>query len=377
MREYWHNGFITSFEFILAKILRFGRLAKGFVFFLYKQNWKIYHILPQNIPDDIRYITIAFSDRTFPTIGHTGNFEIYGIKYTKKNRRIPVKQKYCAFKYALKYRMFDFGWLIQYVCFSDSIKNIDISKREVIVEECMCIEQQLLCALLRRNSVGFTITQRGVMDIPYCFQGAKILVNNCVTYDAMKLLNNDVKYEQFYPINLQKKKCGSQNKRKNREFKLGYLTDMGNFIINFIDKKKMDEIINDVCKDLRMPCSVSIHPQEKERGREYYENAFKSSYVNLRTELKLEEYFSNIDLLIGWNSTALFQAFLFEIPVIVLDFFADFQLKDFVAKSEGVVVCVHTKKELACRINEFREISLEDVHEKYIRARHNLGISLQ
>ena len=94
--------------------------------------------------------------------------------------------------------------------------------------------------------------------------------------------------------------------------------------------------------------------------------------------MNIIDFFNNIDIMVGWISTSLFQAFLYKKPVIILDLFDDNHCINYLNENntESMVKIVKNENEFNDAILFFRTLSTEDMNIRYLKAFEQLNIKM-
>lgn len=301
------------------------------------------------------------------------NIEFDRLRFSKiSNYKPSIIDRLNILYYAFASGIYDFKSFLQYIVIKHTLVVKLFSNKTILIEEAMDLKQQFVLATL--NSISrIIISQRGPIYCGRYLYEKPILVDNSITMREFKKYNKKVEivYEP-YLIN----SSAVVANYKNEIRKIGYIADLGDSLLNRTDKINLDNFIVDWVSDRNYSLSVSVHPQELANHSkfEYYRLKFQKNKIKIREKNLLEDFFNDVDVVIGWYSTTLFQAFYVKKPVIILDLFADYPMRSFVENSEGLMQYACNSEELEKKIHEFNRITNDDFTKKHNKALVNMGI---
>lgn len=221
---------------------------------------------------------------------------------------------------SLKYRSIDVWHLFQFLKFEEDVSSISWEIEELVVEEGGDYTVNCLSFLLRDKVRCRTLTKRCpnlYMEYPN-FGYDRIITNTTLVARKLEVKNENVHLMMKFPdLNL------SVRAQKDPKNTLGYVAEIGKYLMCYEQKQQLDLFSIDFCKKNKLNIFVTVHPQERKLNRSYYESTFSGENVLFRETGAIGEYLSSVDVVIGWWSTVLFQAVLMRKPVIITDFFGD------------------------------------------------------
>jgi hypothetical protein len=366
---YRKKKYITNCEYILSLI--YSKIYRGWKFIIHlflKKQFEIFDFEIVALTKNIVVFDIGNSN-LIPGL----DIDFDKIKLNYQNDYTPtLSDRVKIFSTAFVWNVWDVKAILQFMVFSRSYSKLDIDKKLILVEEGMDIKQQFFLVLSANSKKNVIVSQRGPIYCGRYMFGFEIIVDNSVTLDKFRFFNNKVAVvKEPYLI---RKNLVNHNKEKT--LVIGYIADIGDSLLNKVDKRKIDKFVIEFAHQYGYSVIVSVHPQEivNSNRKLYYDEKFDGETLSVRTDKDIESFFNNVDIVIGWYSTALFQAFIVKKPVIILDLFFDFPMQDFVQRSEGLMCYARSHDELNDKINYFYTLQSITFIDKYEKALKNLGI---
>lgn len=368
LKEYKDRKLISLRSYILSITFSSLRLSLKFIFtFLTKKEFDIFIIDKYDFKNNQLTITGGYKRLFLNLQGEI----IEDIPVIRKIIKPSLKKRIIIFLLCFKYKIYNFGHVLQYYYFKKSLNNLNCMGKKFIVEEGQSIEQRFFLDFAKEKNLNLILTARGFPQVCRYRFGFKILTDNLLTSGILQKCNSDVEQlECPYFIDFKKLK------QKSKTNKIGFMTPMGDLAINYHDKQIMDRFINEVSKESKISTILSIHPQERVKNSDYYKSLFDSDYIEIRKTETIEEYFNDIDILIGWSSTGIVQALVSKIPVILLDLFDDVPMEELVNYSQGLIRYVNNKQSFYNCYEYFYNISKEEKEKKYVNAMSSLNINI-
>lgn len=296
--------------------------------------------------------------------------EIYLVGCYKNRININLKLLVRAAKVMLHFRMCSLFHAIQFLRVKDTVNIINKNKRTFIIEEGINTFITYVMYCNKRLGGKVIVTQKQVLNecSPTKYYD-ELYSNNGITNQININAGKNAKHIQFdSEINIEEV---GHDKRS-----LGYAVDIGTMYLNINDKNIYDTAMNTISDELGFELIYSIHPQEKPHKEAYYENRFSALSAEYRGEKSLEEFFSEIDILVVWWSTLVSQAITCGKFVILLDFFDDRQGIELERLVPRVVKRAKNKDNLMNLIKDFRSIS-ENTRQEYFTEANKLVFKAQ
>lgn len=365
LNEYKKRKYINVFEYLFAIIyIQIDRL-KQIVKIL--MNTEEYYSVENPIKEVAKHITLTFGTNRILPKGYSG---IYDLRFKEKKFKIKLNEKIKVISLSIKEDI-DMIYCMQYQILQKEINSEYFNNKTIILEECMDIKTQIFASVVMEKGMELIVAQRSILYVPLYFHGAKVVCNNLLAYRQFLKTNANVVYGK----NFIKSACSCK-----KNYVVGYLPDIGNFILNKTDKEKLDTFIKKISALYNIKFKVSIHPQELENieSQKYY-NEFISKNIILRKEKDIFDFLESIDIVVGWMSTMIYESFVVKKPVIILDLFGDKQANVFLNdnNSHGMVKVVENEKEFVEAINFFDTLSKEDADRRYEDAYKELHIEFE
>ena len=369
VNKYLEKKYISHLQYYLIELLVKVDSIRSCIFFLIRN--RKYYCINRTFNTRYKYLTLTLgSNRLMPQ----GFENIKDITAPYKIVTFTLKEKLIIIMQSLKSKTLP-HLEAQYIVTQRDIKYLDLSNSIIVIEECMNFEKQIFSSLIKNKCKKLIITQRGIPYVPLYFYNTEVQVNNSLTYNLLSKNNKNISYQFNYPIDT---KDVLPNKI-NKNIKLGYASDLGDLILNYKDKKTMDLFVSKITMNNNYHLNISIHPIELVNNKNFlwYESLLNNN-IQIRQENKLEDFFNNIDIMVGWISTSLFQAFLYKKPVIILDLFDDNHCINYLNENntESMVKIVKNENEFNDAILFFRTLSTEDMNIRYLKAFEQLNIKM-
>lgn len=368
LKEYWSNGYISFIDYlssvfyqnVISKIKLIGQVLFKKYYFLSRIKETRFHSKTLTITDGI--------ERIFP--GHI-NIQIEDIPVEKVNTQIKFFKRLSILFLCIYYNVYHFQSVLQYTILRNDFKNIDFTNKQIIIEEGRSSSQILLMDFAKENNIPLTIYFRGIATFRRYYYGFKLVVTNIISYDLWSTYNKDVSIIKPYAIEFDKIEL-----KKSKKYITGLLVDIGRAGINMNDKKKFDLFFNKISEDNKIIFNVSIHELDTGMKNGYYQSTFTSKYIKYRKETAFEDYLNGIDILVGRVSTAIYQAFLAKVPVILVVLFNEKPMKRLVELSEGLIKYVADERSFLDCYHDFISMKKSEIDLKHKKALKNLQIKL-
>jgi len=323
---------------------------------LLRKGWVDVKVLePKIICGDMYTVNL---DRSLPYI--LGNIHL--IECANKKKKISMSLLLSAIKTMLKFKILSLFHAIQYLEVKKSLSLINKNKSTFVIEEGVnsFITYVMFCNKMMGGKVILTQKQVATESslIMYCDEifCSNVVANNINLKDGIKSSHIEFKSE-IDKAQISYGKTG-----------IGFAIDMGTLFLGKKDKEVYDSAMNEICFECSLQLIYSIHPQEKVKKKAYYQNLFSAPLASYRGENTLEEFFSEIDILIVWWSTLVSQAITCGKFVILLDFFDDRQGAELEQLVPNVVKRAKNKDDLVKYIQGFRSIPENKRQEYFLEA---------
>lgn len=368
--EYLKRNFINRGQYYSIKIFIFLNTVKFYMSFIFKT--RKYYRLDQSLNiQNYKYLTLTLgSKRLVPS----GFDNIKDIEAPYRVYKFSIIEKISIIFNSIK-KGVPPHLEAQYFILKKDIQYFDLSNSIIVIEECMDVEKQIFCDVIQEKCQELIITQRGIPYLPLYFYNVNVNVNNNISHTIQSKVNKKVSYEYNYPIGLNENII--KNKINKDKLRIGYVSDLGDFIISYKDKKEMDLFMKNISISNNYNLIISIHPIELVHKKNFiWYESLTSEKIKIRQENKINDFFNNIDILVGWLSTSLYQALLYKKPVIILDLFNDNHCVDFLNdnNAKGMVKIVKDEKEFNCAVDFFHNLTVDDMNQRYIEAYKILNI---
>ena len=353
LKEYRKSNYISCKDFVLSSIYQhFVPISKALAKALLKKRFDLYQLVGNNVNSSVLTFT-AGVERLIPIIPDKN---IEDIPVYKKELHINFLVRIYVFFLCLRYGVENFESVLQYYVLRNNLKKLDITDKEIIVEEARHPLQLFFLDYAKKVNAPVEIYFRGIPTLYRYYFGFKVAVTNKIAFDVYKKYNTDVRIVKQYVVDINKIK-----QKTSKENMLGFLVDIGRAGINFHDKEKLDTFINNTSIKHRIPFSISIHALDWGMENGYYKSKFTSPLIKYREDGSFEDYLNKIDILVGRISTAVYQAFLAKVPVILLDFFGNKPMESLVNESEGLVRFAWDKKSFLECYHHFNSMKKSEI----------------
>jgi hypothetical protein len=367
LKEYFNQKIITSTEYVLSitylLVVPIIRTIKNFLFI---KNFEIDVI--ENFAYTSNILTFpAGVKRLFPKLE---GCEIEEINVAKQKYPPKIRERIIIFVLCVFYNVYNYSLMLQYHILKRSLLLIDFKNKKIIVEEGRNPTQICFLDFAQKKSIPVIISYRGIPPISRYYFGFKIITTNIISKNKLLKYNSDVQIvSKPYLLNFNRLLT-----KKNQRNAIGFLSDVGGGGITLHEKKILDLFINKISKKYKISIIVSIHPQERERKGEYYNSIFTSKNIEFRKGEILEDYINEIDILVGRTSTAVFQALLAKIPIIILDLFNDKPMEKLTEYSEGLIRYATEEDSFLECYDYFYAMKKNEINRRYNQALSNLEI---
>ena len=368
VKIYFYKKNINIFQFCTCKLTIVLNLCRYYLKFIFSDRQ--YFIITNNDYSHIKYLTFTVgAKRARPTIYPN----IIDISFENKKIKFDLKSKIMIIKKSLKNNTDPF-LEAQIFITNKNISSIDFSNNIFIIEECTSMPLQIFTSIIKGKCKDILITNRGISYIPYYFYGTNIIVNNQIQYDILSK-NNDNISRNFMSIN---NKINKYKKMDLNNLKIGFMSDLGDMIVNTTDKKKQDVFMKELSNIYNFDLEISVHPIEliNNKSKYWYRNLC-SNKINIRKDPDIYSFFSRMDIVVGFRSTSLFEAFSYQKPVIILDIFNDTHTEEYLNNHNtcGMVRIIKNKEEFLDAITFFSSLDKKELLNKYDNAYRNLLIN--
>jgi hypothetical protein len=368
VNKYLEKKYINKLQYYCIKILSKIDLIR--LYFLFLVRDRKYYCIDRAFNTNYKYLTLTLGSRRLIPEGFT---DIKNITSPYKIIKFNMHEKVSIIRSSIKKRILP-HLEAQYIITKRDIEYLDLSSAVIVIEECMNFEKQIFSDIIQNTCKKLIITQRGIPYIPLYFYNAEVQVNNSLTYDLLSR-NNNILYQYNYPIQVN----NLSSKKINNDINIGYSSDLGDFILNYKDKKTIDLFMSKITIANNYRLTISIHPIElvNQKNFLWYKNLLTNN-IKIREEKSIELFFDNMDIIVGWVSTSLYQAFLYKKPVIILDLFNDNHCINYLndGNTESMVRIVKNCKEFTDAINFFKTLSVDDMNKRYLKAYQQLNIKI-
>ncbi len=252
----------------------------------------------------------------------------------------------------------------QHLILELQLEGTKVSAREFVVEEGGDYTVSVVTYLVRSRIPTLTLTLR----TPYFYAGRpgygfdRILTNNRLDLAALVAKNPRVELVAAFPDVVLAKRARPPMAAPV----LGFFADIGNYLLNRRDKIRHDQAMAEFAAAQGVSLRVTVHPQERTLNRAYYREHFPDA--RFREQGTMDEWLDGVDVVAGWWSTIVFQAFCKRVPVILLDFAGDGQGAAFEAWTDGMVVRARDEAEFVAHWHRFRAMEVLERDQRYDRA---------
>jgi hypothetical protein len=358
LKEYRNRRYISTlsyyFSLLIKSVYTIFQLFKS-VFL--RKNFEVYSISDRQIIRD-RHTFSGGSKRLCPIINGTpiDDIDCWKINY------VPFIYERMVILFACyKFKVYNFEIVLQNNILQNQLKKLNLSNVEFWVEEGTGLIQTYFLDFARCNGLNVKISVRGIVDTCFYRYGFEVLTDNIINLNILKKCNENVSLVKPYSLDFE-----NINSEKPVKKKIGYLLDMGNFIMNYHDKVKMDSFIREISIKYKLNFILSIHPQEKNKNEKQYRMFFQDSrYIEFREGDVIEDFFNEIDILVGWMSTTIVQALFAKIPIILIDLFQEFPMKSLASLSEGLIEYANDEDSFLKYLSYFEGLSNSDINRKH------------
>lgn len=282
---------------------------------------------------------------------------LYEIPWSKQSIKINIKDKLRTLLQMLRHKTGRADLCYQYLKLEDDCKKYYTNSKPLVIEEGGDIIARMLMYIFSINGSTTIFTSSSPSTLPFPrFHVDKIITNNKLSYENLRERNKDVEIISS-PIFVDKNRLSYPKVRY-----VGYLHNLGSNLINKYDVQKYDYSVARCLSKLLQRVFISIHPQaDYKEERDVYYKYFRDCDVRIKSKSDSdEEYLSYLDVLIGWESTMIYQAIYAGIPVILLDYFEDNQHSGLEhICSGGLVKRVRNEQELYSAIKKSISMSKE------------------
>lgn len=270
-----------------------------------------------------------------------------------------------------KYHINDFKTILEYVKITQQLEKIDFNNKIILVEEAQNLQQQFFLDFAKEKKLNILITARGIYSFSRYLFGFEVVTDNKISKDLFQKLNKNVlQIQKPFLLNFNMIKSGLKNNQ------IGYLPEIGNHIVNFNTRQKMDLMLNELSIKHEINIYISLHRQEQSLNRaDYYSRIYNSKYIKYRTEKYFEDYLNSIDILVGHKSTGLYQALLFKKPVIIMDIYNNKPWEEFITNSGGLAKYVDSLESLYNVYLYFNSLCNEDIEVLFKEFKRNMNIN--
>jgi hypothetical protein len=343
VKHCYKKGYIDCIDYIFSRlyfvIYKILLIIKSILSPKMK-HWEFY-----NKYENAKYKFISCTkgiDRATPPRLNT--CDIYDIPLEKCKNNLSFFDRINVLFMMMYYKYYSYWHVAQFYILKKYVPNI--CAEALVIEEGGDFVGQCIYFLLKNNVNKTLLTMSAPLITPavkYDFDS--IFVNNALSYKAISHINSNVSLKEFPPqINI-------RNYNAFQEHCIGYAPDIGNPILSFSKKNTMDKLFFENCYNNHLSTYLTIHPQDDSNN---YTSFIENKLITKRTNVSLEEYLSNIDILVTWWSTLIFQASFCKIPVIILDLFEDGHSEIVNTFNDNLIRTVISISELNTTITEFR-----------------------
>ena len=144
--------------------------------------------------------------------------------------------------------------------------------------------------------------------------------------------------------------------------------------VNRIEKKRLDTFLNSISENEKIKIIISLHPEEDKKAKDYYESTFRSQYITISEYDDFIQYLREVDILVGFSSTGLFQAVLARRPVIILDLFDEKPMENLMSASSGLMRYAKDKNSFINCYNYYYSLGEADLNKYHRLFLSNIGV---
>jgi hypothetical protein len=369
LRTYQKKGIISFLEaYISIVYINIRSILKLLKDSLSVSRFELYHITRFNYSHS--HLTFDGGVERLTPVNNSISYE--AIEIDSYIRKVKISERTNVLLGCLKRRVYSFSLILQYNTLYKEFDRIDFGSKSIFVEEARNITQLCFLEYAKMKKLNITIGYRGIPPISRYYFGFKVVTTNKVAFNRLNKYNGSV-YQTRVPYLLDFTKLRTNRPKSGI---IGYLTEIGNSGITYHEKEILDNTVIEFSKENKVRTIVSLHPQEIKLKSEYYQNKFHNDNIEFRKDKLIESYLNSIDILVGFTSTAIFQAFLAGVPTIILDYFNDRPMCDLVKNSNGLIKYATDSTSLKQHYKYFKELDIETIQDIHSIALNNIEVEI-
>ena len=367
LREYFKAQYISRAAFIFSTVSSFliPRI-KVLKSLLFQKKYDMNQIVRMNYSS--KYLTFSAGvKRLHPRLK---NKKIEDILVRKQIYEISFFMKIKCFLMCIYHNVYDYSLMLHYINLNQSLSLINFNGKECFIEEGRNPTQILFLDFAKRHSIRLTVIYRGIPPISRYYFGFKVLTTNNISKKILSKYNSSVEIirDASYLIG---KNSIKNNFSKNQ---IGFLPDLGIGGLTKIEKKRLDTFLNSISENEKIKIIISLHPEEDKKAKDYYESTFRSQYITISEYDDFIQYLREVDILVGFSSTGLFQAVLARRPVILLDLFDEKPMENLKRASSGLMRYAKDKNSFINCYNYYYSLGEADLNKYHRLFLSNIGV---
>ena len=227
INKYLEKKYINKFQFYFILLLSKVNLIRLYILFLMKD--REYYCIDRSFNTKYKYLTLTLGIKRLMPVGFEN---IQDIGATYKTVSFTIKEKVTIVRKSIANQVLP-HLEAQYLITKNDVKYLDLSGSIIVIEECMDFERQIFSDIIQNKCKKLIVSLRGITYISPYFYNAEVRTNNSLTYDLLSKINANVVYQFAYPLGRKNKLI----KQLNYEITLGFVSDLGDFILNYRDNK--------------------------------------------------------------------------------------------------------------------------------------------
>lgn len=352
---FYERNMISFFSYSASKCYGILYRCLRVFYLLLKNRYAVWRV--ENIPDNFscEYITLTKGiDRSKSPFFDSHN--VFDVPCCREHYRLPLQDALSVIILMYRFKSLDIWNVVQYLVFRNFFRKNQLSAKTLIIEEGGDFTGKVFCYFVKDHVDSITLTHMtpSVFKSFPCYGVDQIITSGSILKQALEKSNSSVKSMKS-DFGVSREYITSYKGQK-----LGYFPDIGTYLLNLNHKKQYDDFIVNFSEEQNISVYITVHPQDRKLRYNYSREIFCGDNFTIRHKEDLNEYFVEVDILVGWWSSLIFQGLYCGKPVILLDFFGDNQGEAYEKASNGLIRRAKSPQEFRHHYKELAELSSSD-----------------